>query len=149
MKKYIIIYFCCKIKIMTEFDDDVTINDIIRRVNELNDTEKNLFINSINNIKKKKEYTEEEKSERKKNANEKRKETIAKRKAETVKNDENKLKLEEKVENKKIVAEKRKITLARKKKERDDIRIVDDTSSDDSNNVKTIKLVVKSKINKQ
>ena len=42
---------------MTEFDDDVTINDIIRRVNELNDTEKNLFINSINNIKKKKKYT--------------------------------------------------------------------------------------------
>ena len=50
---------------MAQFDEDPAINEIIQRVYKLNLIEKNLFIDTIKNINKKKEYSDEEKAERK------------------------------------------------------------------------------------
>tara|TARA_Y100000748_G_C15482786_1_gene483499 strand:- start:836 stop:1312 length:477 start_codon:yes stop_codon:yes gene_type:complete len=125
---------------MTEFDDNCVIDMLIERVKALNECERTQLINSIdemNTINKKRIYTEEEKSERKKLAIEKRKETIARKKAEgndlCVTNNAAKKNItqEEKDERKKLANEKRKATWERKKLEKINLRIVDDTTSDD------------------
>lgn len=133
---------------MTEFDDKKTIDALMKRVEELNDTERQHLINSIksmNTINKKREYTEEEIAEKKKAANEKRKETIARRKAEKLASGEKvesptkKVPItdEEKAERKRIANEKRKATWARKKREREDVCVVEDTTSEEDNSEKS------------
>ena len=130
---------------MAEFDDKNTIDVLIKRVKELNDSERQYLINSIktmNTINKKREYSEEEKEEKKKAAIEKRKETMARRKAEKLASGEKLAapakKLpptdEEKAERKRLANEKRKATWARKKQELKDVRVVEDTTSEEDSN---------------
>ena len=128
---------------MSELDDKKTIDDLMKRVQYLNDVDKQLLINSIkklNTINKKSELTEEEKNAKKQAAIEKRKETMARRKEEKIAAGTissptlKKLSLtdEEKAERKRIANEKRKATWARKKQERDNLRVVEDTSDEDN-----------------
>tara|TARA_Y100000389_G_scaffold23011_1_gene19656 strand:- start:3036 stop:3509 length:474 start_codon:yes stop_codon:yes gene_type:complete len=130
---------------MTEFNDKNVIEALMKRVEELTDSERKQLINSIkhmNTINKKQEFTEEEKAEKKKASTEKRKETMARRKAEKLAAGENTSptplkKLpptdEEKAERKRVANEKRKATWARKK-QHDNMRVVEDTTSEEDNN---------------
>ena len=130
---------------MTEFDDKNAIDALMKRVEELDDSERQYLINSIKNmntINTKREYTEEEKAEKKRAAIEKRKETMARRKAEKLASGEKPpaptKKLpptdEEKAERKRIANEKRKATWARKRQERQDVRVAEDTTSEEDSN---------------
>ena len=70
---------------MTEFNDQLVIDEVMKRVEQLSFTEKQQLINSIKNmntINAKTECSEEEKAAKKQKSIEKRKQTMAQRKAE-------------------------------------------------------------------
>jgi len=136
---------------MSEFDDKNAIDELMKRVEQLNDADKQSLINSIKNMNttnKKVEQTDEEKAAKKQATIEKRKETMARRKAEKIASGEipstpSKKSVptdEEKAERKRIANEKRKATWARKKQERDNLRVVEDTSDEDNKDVPGLKL---------
>ena len=136
---------------MSEFDDKNAIDELMKRVEQLNDADKQSLINSIKNMNttnKKVEQTDEEKAAKKQATIEKRKETMARRKAEKIASGEipstpSKKSVptdEEKAERKRIANEKRKATWARKKQERDNLRVVEDTSDEDNKDVPGLKV---------